>query len=144
MKRLSVHGRQMVLQRAERLERRAAVGTPFRGVVPGRVATGARRRRGRLVPVAVAAHGRRLLEPGQMIVHVHLHLDVRDQRLSAYDARRGERHLAAVHVHRVAVLLEVLVELILVVDDHFAVTAHGARGHLLGKHATVRYISSRG
>lgn len=67
-----------------------------------------------------------------MIVHVHFDFDVRHQRLSAYDARGGERHLAAVYVHRVAVLLEVLIELFFVVDDHFAVTAHGARGDLDG------------
>lgn len=129
----SVDGRKMVLQRAERLERRTAVGAPFchrRRGVPGRVATGARRRRGRFVPVAVAAHGRRFLDPGQMIVHVHLDLDFRDERLPAYGARRGERHLAAVHADRVAVFLEVLVELVLVVDHHFAVAAHGTRGHL--------------
>lgn len=124
-------GGQVVLERAESVERRAAVRTPFRGTVPGRVAAGARRRRGPLVTVAVAAHGRRFLGPGQVVVHVHLHLDVRHQRLPANDARRGERHLAAVRVgRRIAVLPEVLVELILAVDRHFAVTAHGTRGHL--------------
>jgi hypothetical protein len=41
--------------------------------------------------------------------------------------------MATVHVHRVAVLLEMLVELFLVVNDHFAVTAYGACGHLRKK-----------
>lgn len=133
----------MMLQRAERVERGAAVGTPFgRAAVPGgrrdrrataAAATGARRRRGRLVAVAVAAHRRRFLEPRQVIVHVHFDLDVGHQRLPAYDARRGERHLAAdaaVQVGRAAVLLQMLVELVLVVDRRLAVAAHGAGGHL--------------
>jgi len=131
VKRFPVDGGQVMLQRAESVERRTAVRTPFRSAVPGRVAAGARRQRRSLVPVAVAAHGRRFLEPRQVIMHVHLHLDVRHERLPAYDARRGKRHLAAVRVHRVAVLLEVLVELILVVDCHLAVTAHGTRGNLI-------------
>lgn len=123
----------MVLQWTESVERCAAVGTTFRGRgVPARgvAATGARRRPGRFVPVAVDARGRRFLEPGQMVVHVHLDLDVRDQRLSANDTRRRKRHLATVDGHRVAVLLEVLVELLFVVDDHLAVAAHGAGGDL--------------
>lgn len=119
----------MVLQRTKSLERRTTVGTPFRGV-SGRVAIGARRRRRRLVPIATTAHGWRFFESGQMIVHVHFDLYVRDQRLSTNDARRRKRHLAAVHVDRIAVLLEVLIELIFVVDDHFAVTAHSTRRHL--------------
>lgn len=132
MERFSVNGGQMVLQRTERLERRPAVGTPFRGV-PGGIASGARRQRRRFVPVAVAAHGRRFFEPRQVIVHVHLDLDIRDQRLSAYDARSGKSHLTAVHVDRVAVFLEVLVELVFGVDDHFTVTAHGTGRHLREK-----------
>jgi hypothetical protein len=130
VKRFPVDGGQVVLQRAESVERRTAVGTSFRRTVSGRVAAGARRRRWPLVPVAVAAHGRRFFEPGQVIVHVHLHFDVWDERLSAYYARRGERHLAAVRVRRIAVLQEVLMELVLVVNNHFAVTTHGTRGYL--------------
>jgi len=61
---------------------------------------------------------------------VHFDLDVRDQRLSAYDARGGERDLATGHVHGAAVLVEVFVELIFVVDDHFAMATYGTRRHL--------------
>lgn len=129
MERFPVDGGHVVLQRTERVERRAAVGTPFRGGV----ATGARRRRRRFVPVARAAHGRRrFLEPGQMIVHVHLDLDVGHERLPAYGARRGERHLPAAGAGRTAVFLQVLVELFFALDGHLAVAAHRAGGHLRG------------
>lgn len=118
----------MVLQRSESFKRCAAVGASFRGITI--TATGTRRRRRRFVPVAIRAHGRRLFKSRKMIVHVHLNFDVRHQRLSAYDTGSRERHLVTVHVDRIAVLLEMLIELIFVIDDHFTVTAYSTRRDL--------------
>lgn len=72
-----------------------------------------------------------------MIVHVHFDLDVRYQRLSTYDTGSRKRHLAAVHVDRTTVFLEMLVELIFAVDDHFAMAAYGTCRHLENKNQKI-------